>query len=345
MFDIPARRPFFETLVQLIIGILFISISATVTPESVGDVLLPTLGLIAVLVLVARPLVAWVATLRTDLSTGERAFIGWMAPRGIVAAATASTFAATLVSDGVGGASDILPATFLVIVGTVTLYGLTAVPVARRLGVTRPAASRPLIVGGSAWVVALARTLRAQGLDVLMWAGAHGQRRRIQEAGLALAPGRLVADATGLGAELEGITTVLLLTEEDDFNALAALALEGTLDHGVYRVAAPRQDVGVVAPFTRGEVLFGDPLTGVEIARRHHEGAEISARTSDELPKGAEPLFVLHADGRLDPVTAAATPEAQHGDTLVLLGPVPQRQAGAAPTRASPAEDEAAAGP
>ena len=30
-FDVPARRPFFETLVQLIIGVLFISISATVT--------------------------------------------------------------------------------------------------------------------------------------------------------------------------------------------------------------------------------------------------------------------------------------------------------------------------
>jgi hypothetical protein len=194
--------------------------------------------------------------------------------------------------------------------------------------------------------VALARTLRAQGLDVLMWAGAHGQRGRIQEADLALAPGRLVADATGLGAELEGITTVLLLTEEDDFNALAAVALEGTLDHGVCRVAAPSQDVGVVAPFTRGELLFGDPLTGVEIARRHHEGAEIIARAFDEhLPEGAEPLFVLHADGRLDPVTAATTPEAQNGDTLVLLGPVPQRQAGAAPTRASTAVDEAAAGP
>jgi NhaP-type Na+/H+ or K+/H+ antiporter len=345
-FDIPARRPFFETLVQLIIGILFISISATVTPESVGDVLLPTLGLIAVLVVVARPLVAWVSTLRTDLSTGERAFIGWMAPRGIVAAATASTFAATLVSDGVGGASDILPATFLVIVGTVTIYGLTAVSAARLLGVTRRAASRPLIVGGSTWVVALARALRAQGLDVLMWAGAHGQRGRIQEAGLTLAPGRLVADATGLGAELEGITMVLLLTEEDDFNALAAVALEGTLDHGVYRVAAPSQDVGVVAPFTRGELLFGGRLTGVEIARRHHEGAAIIALASDEpLPESAEPLFVLHADGRLDPVTDATTPETQHDDTLVVLGPVPQRQAGVPPTRASPAVDDAAAEP
>ena len=35
-FDIPARRPFFETLVQLIIGVLFISISATVTPRPCG---------------------------------------------------------------------------------------------------------------------------------------------------------------------------------------------------------------------------------------------------------------------------------------------------------------------
>jgi NhaP-type Na+/H+ or K+/H+ antiporter len=67
------------------------------------------------------------------------AFIGWMAPRGIVAAATASTFAATLAAHYVGGASKILAVTFLVIVATVALYGLTAVPEAQRLGVTRPA--------------------------------------------------------------------------------------------------------------------------------------------------------------------------------------------------------------
>ena len=91
-FDIPARLPFRQTLVQLIIGLLFISISATVTPSSIRHLILPTLGLVAVLVLVARPLVAWAATLRTDLTRGDRGFIGWMAPRGIIAAATASTF-------------------------------------------------------------------------------------------------------------------------------------------------------------------------------------------------------------------------------------------------------------
>ena len=47
-FDMPARRPFFETLVQLIIGMLFIAISATVTPASLRHLILPTLGLVAV---------------------------------------------------------------------------------------------------------------------------------------------------------------------------------------------------------------------------------------------------------------------------------------------------------
>lgn len=93
------------------------------------------------------------------------------------------------------------------IVATVTLYGLTAFPVARRLGVLRPARSRPLLVGGSAPGPA--------GLDVLRWAGGEGQRARIEEAGLAVAPGGLLAAASGAGAEREGITGVLL-TEGDD---------------------------------------------------------------------------------------------------------------------------------
>src|SRR5262249_22308593 len=76
VFNLPAKRPFFETLVQLIIGVLFVAISATVTPESLKPIVLPTLGLVAVLVVVTRPLVAFLATIRTELSRGERAFRG-----------------------------------------------------------------------------------------------------------------------------------------------------------------------------------------------------------------------------------------------------------------------------
>ncbi len=322
-FDIPSRRPFFETLVQLIIGVLFISISATVTPASLRHLLLPTLTLVAVLVLVARPIVAFASTLGTDLPKGERAFIGWMAPRGIVAAATASTFAAGLVAKGIGGAAKILPATFVVIVATVTLYGLTAAPAARRLGVSRPGRSRPLLVGGAAWVVDLGRALQSAGLEVVMWAGLDQQREQIKRAGLELAPGELLAAATGRGARLEGITAVLLLTDEDDFNALASVLLTETVEGRVYRLAPPQHSHGVVAPYTTGHILFANGMTRPAVTGRYQDGARILVHGTDGvLSAGQDLLFVVRADGQLTPVTQTSTPTPQPGDTLVSLGPV-----------------------
>jgi hypothetical protein len=325
-FHIPARHPFFETLVQLIIGVLFISISATITPASVHHLVLPTLGLVAVLVLVARPLVAFLATARTDLTRGERAFTGWMAPRGIVAAATASTFGTGLAAHHVGGAAKILPVTFLVIVATVALYGLTAVPVARRLGVTRPARTRPLLVGGDAWVIDLARVLRSAGLDVVMWAGSDQQRGDITQEGLELLPGELLAAATATGAELEDITAVLLLTGEDDFNALAATVLAGDTEIAVYRVAPPQPSCGVVAPFTGGQTIFAPGLTRDTITLRHASGAQITTRPADgAIPSGSDPLFLISPHGTLTPSTPPGTPVHYAGGTLVLLGPAPGR--------------------
>jgi hypothetical protein len=321
VFEIPSKRPLSETLVQLIIGVLFVSISATVTPASLRPVVLPALGLVAVLVLVTRPLVAFLATTRTELTKGERLFIGWMAPRGIVAAATASTFGAQLVAHHVGGAAKILPVTFLVIVLTVSLYGLTAVPVARRLGVTRPASTRPLLVGGDPWAIDLARALSTAGLDVLMWAASEDERSHIQQAGLGLAPGGLLASVTEQGAELEDVNAVLLLTDEDDFNALAAATLDGNPEIPVYRLA-PAPAHGVVAPYTAGETLFAPSLTRPTLTARHAAGARITTAPADEaVPPGTDLLFWINHEGTLHPATSSRPPTHQRGDTLVLLAP------------------------
>lgn len=323
-FDIAARRPFFETLVQLVIGLLFVSISATITPASLHHLVLPTIGLIAVLVLVVRPVVAAVATLRTDLTRGERAFTGWMAPRGIVAAATATTFSATLSAHGVGGAAKILPVTFLVIAITVAVYGLSAAPVARALGVLTLPRARTLLVGGGPWVVELGCALRSTGLDVLMWAGHEDERARISQAHLELAQGELLASAAGQGAQLEGVTAVLLLTDEDDFNALASTLLQagGAGQAQVYRLGPPSRSQGVVAPFMGSDILFGDDLSRTALATRYGHGARIIARPADHaVPDGYDLLFVLRGDGHLEPATRTAQPSPRPGETLVLLGP------------------------
>ncbi|GAA2747333.1 cation:proton antiporter [Kitasatospora cinereorecta] len=328
--DAPAGNPFLETLVQQILGVLFIAIPATITPSSLKDLVVPALGLLAVLVLLVRPLVALVSTLGTDLSSGERAFVGWMAPRGIVAASTASTFSASLAAAGVPKAAEILPITFLVIVGTVTLYAFTAAPLAARLKVRRHAWSRPLLVGGDAWVIDVARAFRTVGIDVLMWAGVEHQREQIRQAGLELAPGELLAAATGAGAELEGITAVLLLTAEDDFNALASTVLHGNGESPVYRLGPPDRRHGLVAPYTGGQILFATALTRIEIDRRHRDGAPIVTRpAAADVPAGHDILFRIRANGALAPVTESAVPPYEEGDVEVLLGPAPTPPAAA----------------
>jgi len=322
-FNIPARRPFVTTLVELILGLLFVSIAATITPSSLRGLVLPTLGLVAVLVLIARPLTAAASTWRTDLSAGERGFVGWMAPRGIVAAATATTFSTDLVRKGVSGALKILPVTFLVIVATVAIYGLTAAPVARRLHVLRPARARPLLVGGQRWVIELAQTLRRAGLDVLMWATYKEQRQSIASAALPLAQGELTAWTSGQNAELEGITDVYLLTDEDDFNGLAAMLLHaggGSEGPGIYQLAPPAGQESVVAPPPASELLFGSGLNHPAVAQRYGDGDAIASRAFDgTLRDDGDILFVIDSEGRLSPATQLETPSPRRGDTVIVL--------------------------
>ncbi|MEW1691245.1 cation:proton antiporter [Streptomyces sp. NPDC091265] len=320
--DMPARRPFFGTLVQLIIGLLFISISSAVTPASVVPVLIPSLVLIVILVFVVRPLVAFCASWGTTLTGGEWRFLGWMAPRGIVAASTASAFAATLVQKGLPGAAKILPITFLVIVGTVLLYALTAAPVARKLGVVRTSRTRPLLVGGEPWVIGLGEALESAGLDVLMWAGLDEERDRITAAGIELAHGEMLATATNPRARLEGVSAVLLLTDDDDFNALASVVIKDNVQGPVYRVGPPLQSHGVVAPYTGGDILFGRPLVRHLLAERYGRGARFLLQPgSVPIPPDHDVLFVIRSNGQLDPVTEARAITPMPDDTAVLLGP------------------------
>ena len=94
------------TLSTYLIGILFIILSARVTPHQIGEIGWVSLAFIAVLVFIGRPLAVGLSTLGSALAMRERAFVAWMAPRGIVAAATSSTFALGLAQAGVGGGAE-----------------------------------------------------------------------------------------------------------------------------------------------------------------------------------------------------------------------------------------------
>ncbi|MDX2379605.1 MAG: cation:proton antiporter [Acidimicrobiia bacterium] len=160
-------RLFGETLEVLIIGVLFILLGALVTVDGLREYGWSIAAIVAILILIVRPLTVAIALVRTDLGWRDRALVGWVAPRGIVAASTAATFAGSLTLAEIE--SDfLLPVVFGVILGTGIIYGLTARPVAGLLGVRQPPSLGVGLIGDSEWVLALARTLRDADVDVMV---------------------------------------------------------------------------------------------------------------------------------------------------------------------------------
>jgi NhaP-type Na+/H+ or K+/H+ antiporter len=325
--DVSKVLEFQGTVVQLLIGVLFVLISASVTPSSVGPLLAGGIGLITVMVLVIRPLVIALGTYGSVISRPERMFMAWLAPRGIVAAATASVFGPELARAGVSGANKILPIAFITIFGTVALYGLTAAPLARRLGVAGTGAVIVLIVGGHNWARSIAGALKAAGVGVRLWTGQTGEQTAAREAGFDAGNARLGVDRAAREAELEDVTDALLLTGSDNFNALAAFELRQELgNEHVYRLSEGSELLDLVPAYAEGRTLFDGGLTFTELTRRFDAGANLVGLPADGAANGPIApserwtlLFVVSPTGQLQVATTAARPAPSDGDTTIWL--------------------------
>jgi NhaP-type Na+/H+ or K+/H+ antiporter len=280
--DVSLMLEFQQTLVQLLVGVLFILIAASVSPSDVERVLPEALALVAVMALVIRPAAVALATWGSSLTLRERGFLAWMAPRGIVAGASASAFALQLTQKGIAGAEDILPVVFVAIFGTVVLYGLTAVPVARRLGVSGAGGTIALVVGGHEWALTIADALRRAGIGVRVWTGDAEEQTAARAVGIDAERGRMMVDAVSREAELDEVTDALLLTRSDDFNALAAVQLRVELGHEHVLRLAPDPEAPYLMPPQHEEGLLP---SYDELSRAFADGAQVVAGTGG--PGGA----------------------------------------------------------
>lgn len=125
-----------NNLAQLAVTLLFPLLAADVTFSDFSP--LGWRGVVCVLglMLVVRPLAVILGSIGSGLSWPQRIFLGWMAPRGIVSASTASLFALRLEEAGILGASRVQGLVFLTILMTVILNGLIAPLLARWLQLT-----------------------------------------------------------------------------------------------------------------------------------------------------------------------------------------------------------------
>ena len=84
---------FKENLQVLLIGSLFVLLSARLELSALEYIDLRVLIFLGLLIFIVRPVAVFVSAVRSNLDWEEKAFLSWMAPRGVVAAAVASLFA------------------------------------------------------------------------------------------------------------------------------------------------------------------------------------------------------------------------------------------------------------
>lgn len=212
---------FNESLRTLLISALFILLAARIETDQLRDVALPSLAFLALLVFVARPLSVIVSTVRSALSWRERLFLMVMAPRGIVAAAVSAIFALRLEEEGVRGAELIVPIVFLVIIGTIVVYGFLAGPIARRLGLAEARANGVLIVGAHSVSRGLASALRDLEVTTMLVDTDPYNVTRSVALGLPARRLSVLTEEATHELDLRGIGRILAMTPNDEVNALA----------------------------------------------------------------------------------------------------------------------------
>jgi hypothetical protein len=166
--------------------------------------------------------------------------------------------------------------------------------------------------------VDLGHALRTLGLDVVMWAGSDEQRRQITRQAWNW---RRVNcwPRPPAGAQLEGITAVLLLTGEDDFNALGATCCRAAVEGPVYPArgppAQPRRDRSLY----RGEILFDSQLTRYEVSGATQRRPDLHPARDGVAAADGSLLFSVPGGRQACPVTRTGPPEPQEGGHQVLL--------------------------
>jgi cell volume regulation protein A len=152
---------------------LFIMLGLLVFPSSLDQVALEALALSAVLILLARPVAAFVATALAPLNLKERLMLGWAGLRG----ATPIWLATFPVVAGIGAGDELFAIVFFVVVSSTLIQGASFEPLAQRLGLTtnEPALPRRLLESGR---------IRRMGGDVIAYrlpAGAAAAGHPVRE--------------------------------------------------------------------------------------------------------------------------------------------------------------------
>ena len=335
---------FKENLQVLLIGSLFVLLSARLELSALDFLDLRVLIYLGVLIVLVRPLAVLVSSLGTNLEWEEKAFLSWLAPRGVVAAAVASLFAYQLRSIYPQQVEGMVPVVFAVIVGTVAIYGLTAAPVARWLGLAEPNPNGVLFLGAGEWVRSIADVVQKLGPSVLLVDNNPDLVEKAREEGLPAHKANALSDAVLDEVDLSGVGRLLITIPNDEVASLAALHFSEVFDsNDIYQLAAQADSrhggEGAMPKHLRGRPLFGTETNYQSLKEHVERGDEVKVLhlaegfseeerqeyyTYEDLSTQYNeytivPLFTLSPDGSLEVVSELNQFRLRPDERLVAL--------------------------
>lgn len=325
---------FKENLRVLLLAVLFVLLAARLDLAQLQELGVGGFLFAGVLIFIARPVSVFFCTLGTSMTRAERIFLCWMAPRGIVAAAVTSVFALYLREAGFEGAERMVPATFLVIGLTVLVYGLTAGPLAKKLGLAIANPQGSVIIGAHPIARQVAEVLQKENFDVRLvdsnWRNVTAARQEGLNAYLGDALSEHLLDEL----PLDRMGRVLALTGNYTVNALATLHFSEVFGRAeTYQLATESshgrsQEETELPRHLRGRILFGDEYPYRVLSERAWAGAKIKstlltdsfkfAAFKEQNPE-AIPLFIVTADRRLQVITSEKAPAPVPGQKVIYL--------------------------
>ncbi|MGH8112641.1 MAG: cation:proton antiporter [Rhodanobacteraceae bacterium] len=334
---------FEEHVSTLLVSVLFVTLAARLQWPLPPGVLVAGIVVFVVAQFAIRPLSVAVATLGSNLSWRERTLIGFVSPRGIVAAAVSSLFALRLGDLDLPGADALVPLVFILIIGTVVLQSGAARPLARRLKVADPDPDGVLIFGSDPVARAIGSALAEQKFRALLadddWDGISKARMD----GLATFFGNPTSQHADMNLDLTGIGRLLAMSGRRELNSLACLHYRQEFGRErVYRlrVLAPEDanDRSSFAGNLRAKALFGGDMTHGRFAGLLQAGWRIKSNALTETfgwpeflaQHGADAvlLFGIEPNGRLRVVNSQRRTEPRNGWTVIaLVQPVQGRTA------------------
>jgi NhaP-type Na+/H+ or K+/H+ antiporter len=214
---------FKESLTTVLVSLLFILLAARLHWPLPDGTLGAGIALFVIAQLIVRPLTVAISSFGSGLNWRERMLIGWVAPRGIVAASVSALFALRLDALGAAGAEALVPLVFILIIGTVVLQSATARPLAIWLKVAEPEPRGLLIFGSDEVALAIGRALSEAGFHVLLADDDWDGIRRARMEGLATFFGNPASPHAERHLDLTGIGRLLAVSTHRERNSLACV--------------------------------------------------------------------------------------------------------------------------